>query len=66
MHLLPPQGEEYEQLVDLLAQNRCTTFIGYPNVNSLYLWSGLEPPPPMGPERLDVQPRRGRTAARRR
>ena len=49
MHLYPPQGEEYEQLVNLLAQHHCTTFIGYPNVNSLYLWSGLKPPPPAGP-----------------
>ncbi|HEX2391493.1 MAG TPA: hypothetical protein VHI77_01105 [Solirubrobacterales bacterium] len=49
MHLAPPQGEQYEQLAGLLAQYRCTTFIGYPNVNSLYLWSDLEPPPPVGP-----------------
>lgn len=49
LHLPPPQGEEYEQLVGLLARHHCTTFIGYPNVNSLYLWSGLEPPPPAGP-----------------
>lgn len=49
MHLTPPQGEEYEQLVALLGRYRCTTFIGYPNVNSLYLWSGLEPPAPAAP-----------------
>ncbi len=49
MRLQPPQGEEYEELVGLLGQHRCTTFIGYPNVNSLYLWSGLEPPAPAAP-----------------
>ena len=49
MHLPRGQGEEYEELVGLLAENRCSTFIGYPNVNSLYLWSGLEPPAPVAP-----------------
>jgi hypothetical protein len=49
MRLAPPQGEQYAQLVGLLARHHCTTFIGYPNVNSLYLWSDLEPPPPVGP-----------------
>lgn len=49
MHLSPPQGEEYERVVALLAQHHCTTFIGYPNVNSLYLWSGIEPPAPAAP-----------------
>jgi hypothetical protein len=49
LHLGPPQGEQYEQLVELLDEHRCTTFIGYPNVNSLYLWSGITPPAPVGP-----------------
>jgi hypothetical protein len=42
-------ADQYERLVALLQENGCTTFIGYPNVNSLYLWSGLEPPRPYGP-----------------
>jgi hypothetical protein len=40
------QADEYEAVVDLLRKNRCTNFIGYPNVNSLYLWSGIKPPIP--------------------
>jgi len=49
--LHPPdeQGAEYAQLVDLIHRYRCTNFIGYPNVNSLYLWSGIKPPKPSAP-----------------
>ncbi|HEX5761496.1 MAG TPA: hypothetical protein VFY04_00040 [Solirubrobacterales bacterium] len=39
----------YTRLVELLHEHRCTDFIGYPNVNSLYLWSGIEPPAPAAP-----------------
>lgn len=39
----------YTRLVELLHEHRCTDFIGYPNVNSLYLWSGIEPPAPTPP-----------------
>lgn len=49
MRIAPPAPEQYEQLVGLLQENGCTTFIGFPNVNSLYLWSGLEPPRPYAP-----------------
>jgi hypothetical protein len=42
-------AEQYEGLVELLHSNGCTTFIGWPNVNSLYLWSELPPPTPSGP-----------------
>ena len=49
LHLAPSQGEEYVQLVDLLHENHCTTFIGFPNVDSLYLFSGIEPPKPNSP-----------------
>ena len=49
LHLAPSQGEEFVQLVDLLHENHCTTFIGFPNVNSLYLFSGIEPPKPNSP-----------------
>jgi hypothetical protein len=41
--------EVYAGLVDLLHRHRCTTFVGYPNLDSLYLWSGIEPPPPRPP-----------------
>lgn len=49
MRIAAPAAEQYEQLVDLLHEHGCTTFIGFPNVNSLYLWSGLEPPRPFAP-----------------
>jgi hypothetical protein len=49
MRLAPPQPEEYDGLVNLLHENRCTTFVGWPSVNSLYLWSGLEAPKPTIP-----------------
>lgn len=49
MRLQPPVPEQYEELVQLLHENECTTFIGWPNVNSLYLWSGLNPPAPDAP-----------------
>jgi hypothetical protein len=49
MHLAPPQGEEYAELVDLLHRHRCTTFVGYPNIDSLYLFSGITPPKPSAP-----------------
>lgn len=45
----PAEAETYAGLVDLLHQHRCTTFISYPNVDSLYLWSGIEAPPPRAP-----------------
>jgi hypothetical protein len=49
LHLAPADAENYTRLVDLLHQYRCTDFIGYPNVNSLYLWSEIDPPPPDAP-----------------
>jgi hypothetical protein len=45
----PGDAENYIGLVDLLRRYRCTDFIGYPNVNSLYLWSGIDPPRPYAP-----------------
>jgi hypothetical protein len=42
LHLPAPSVETYVGIVDLLHQNNCSTFIGYPSTNSLYLWSGLE------------------------
>jgi hypothetical protein len=49
--LRPPQAqtESYTRLVYLLHRHRCTDFIGFPNINSLYLWSGIDPPPPYAP-----------------
>ncbi len=49
MHPPAAQATEYEQLVALLHDHHCTTFIGYPNVDSLYLWSGIDPPRPWAP-----------------
>jgi hypothetical protein len=49
MHLGNAQDEEYEALVELLHQHHCTTFVGWPSVNSLYLWAGLEAPRPTIP-----------------
>jgi hypothetical protein len=49
MHLGSGQAEEYEALVELLHENDCTTFVGWPSLNSLYLWSGLEAPKPTIP-----------------
>lgn len=49
MHLPAEQVQAYASMVDALHEHGCTTFIGYPNVNSLYLWSGIEPPLPYAP-----------------
>ncbi len=48
VHLAPEQVEEYEQAVGFIERN-CSNFIGYPNVDSLYLWSGTTPPKPSAP-----------------
>ena len=48
VHLAPEQVEEYTEVVGFIEEN-CTTFIGYPNVDSLYLWSGITPPKPTAP-----------------
>jgi hypothetical protein len=49
MRIGASQADEYEALVQLLHEHDCSTFVGYPTVNSLYLWSGLEPPKPTMP-----------------
>ncbi|HEV7770440.1 MAG TPA: hypothetical protein VGO66_07255 [Solirubrobacterales bacterium] len=49
MRLQPEQAESYAELVDLLHRNGCTTFVSFPAINSLYLWSGLEPVAPLAP-----------------
>jgi hypothetical protein len=41
--------ETYAAIVDLLHRHHCTAFAGYPNIDSLYLWSGIEAPPPQAP-----------------
>lgn len=43
------ETETYRRLVDLIHHYRCTTLVGYPSLNSLYLWSGLEAPEPQLP-----------------
>jgi hypothetical protein len=49
LRLPPDDAETYEKVVALLHRYHCTTFVGYPNVDSLYLWSGIEAPPPAAP-----------------
>jgi hypothetical protein len=49
LRLPAAEAETYERVVDLLQRNRCTSFIGYPNIDSLYLWSEIEPPRPYAP-----------------
>lgn len=44
LRLPAEQADEYEAMVALLKDNRCTAFISYPNVNNLYFWSGIKPP----------------------
>lgn len=49
LHIPASDAETYASLVDLLHRYRCSTFIGYPSINSLYLWSGIEAPLPTAP-----------------
>jgi hypothetical protein len=49
LHLPIAEAEAYERVVELLHRYRCTTFIGYANVDSLYLWSEIDPPQPSAP-----------------
>jgi hypothetical protein len=35
--------DTYARLVALL-RKRCSSFVAYPSMSSLYLWSGIEPP----------------------
>lgn len=45
----PAIAEELTEVVDLIHEHRCTALIGFPNVDSLYLMSGVEPPKPNPP-----------------
>lgn len=49
LRLPAAEAESYERVVDFLQRNRCTDFIGYPNIDSLYLWSEIDPPRPYAP-----------------
>ena len=49
LRLPPAQAEAYEDVVGWLHEYHCSTFVGYPSINSLYLWSGLEAPKPQLP-----------------
>lgn len=49
LHLPEDQVQAYRAMVDSLHRYGCTDFVGYPNINSFYLWSGIEPPPPNAP-----------------
>jgi len=39
----------YDALVHRLQSFGCTTFVGYPNLDSLYVWTGIDPPIPTAP-----------------
>jgi hypothetical protein len=43
IHIDPNQAKTYERLAALLREN-CTAFVSYPSINSLYLWTGIQPP----------------------
>jgi hypothetical protein len=49
LRLAPEETETYARLVVLLHRHHCTDFIGYPNIDSFYIWSGIDAPPPQAP-----------------
>jgi hypothetical protein len=49
MHLPEDQVQAYTAMVNAVHEHGCTNFIGYPNINNMYLWSELEPPAPDAP-----------------
>jgi hypothetical protein len=49
LHLPAPEADSAARVVELLHRYRCTDFIGYPNLDSLYLWSQVDPPRPSAP-----------------
>jgi hypothetical protein len=49
LRLPPEEAEHYEKLIALLHENKCTNFVGYPNIDSFYLWAEIEPPVPYAP-----------------
>jgi hypothetical protein len=49
LHLPEDQTQMYASMTAAVEENGCTALIGYPNVNSFYLWTGIEPPPPAAP-----------------
>ena len=49
LRLPAAEAEPYERVVELLHRYRCSDFIGYANVDSLYLWSEIDPPRPAAP-----------------
>jgi len=49
MRLPPTSVEAYTGIVNLLHEHECSTFVGFANVPSLYLWAQLEAPLPTIP-----------------
>lgn len=49
LHLPEDQVQAYRAMVSDLHRYGCTDFIGYPNINSFYLWAEMEPPAPAAP-----------------
>ena len=49
LHLPEVQVQQYTRWSMASTKTAAPTFIGYPNINSFYLWSGIEPPLPYAP-----------------
>lgn len=49
LHLPESDENTYAWIIDLVHRYHCTNFIGYPNIDSFYLWAGIEPPAPAAP-----------------
>jgi hypothetical protein len=49
LRLPAQQAYEYKQVATLLRENRCSTFVSFPGLNSFYLWSSLAPLAPQLP-----------------
>lgn len=43
MHIEPAQVSAFRQITQLLRTD-CTAFVGYPSLNSFYIWTGIRPP----------------------
>jgi hypothetical protein len=49
LRLPAPEAETAARVVGFLHRYRCTDFIGYPNLDSFYLWAQIDPPRPSAP-----------------
>jgi hypothetical protein len=49
LRLPAPETDTAADVVEFLHRYRCTDFIGYPNIDSFYLWAQIDPPRPSAP-----------------